>query len=72
MLTLKVIFIRCEITITGGLSSVSKVGCAKITFSKEREQDLIDLNFVDDNLIMLILADQGRPFHMYGNGWLNI
>ncbi|KAA8900335.1 anaphase-promoting complex, cyclosome, subunit 4-domain-containing protein [Sphaerosporella brunnea] len=51
-----VLIIRCEISINGGLSSISKIGCAKMEVP--RNYDVADMKFVDDNLIILLLVQQ--------------
>ncbi|KAH8153432.1 uncharacterized protein LAJ45_02244 [Morchella importuna] len=58
------ILIRCQISVDGSLSTVSKIGCAKVLFP-DPESVLVDLHFVDSSAIILILADKtGRNSEM--------
>jgi hypothetical protein len=56
-----VLVIRFEITINGGLSSASRVGVAKVAIPKSRE--LVDMKFVDDRMIIMVLFDSGKSDH---------
>lgn len=49
---------KCEIKVTGGLSAVEGVGCANIRFPVE-EQELVDVKFVDDTVLILLLRNPG-------------
>lgn len=45
---------------TGSLSSVSKIGCARVLLSPPGiAKLLVDLQFVDDQSIILVLAEKG-------------
>ncbi|KAF8535008.1 anaphase-promoting complex, cyclosome, subunit 4-domain-containing protein [Trichophaea hybrida] len=51
-----VLMIRCEIDTTGGLSSASKIGCAKVAI--QLEQELVDMQFIDDNLVIMVILNR--------------
>jgi len=51
--------IRCEIAISGGLSSISKVGCAKVQLPDGCF--IADLKFVDQRSVIMIIRDPGKP-----------
>ncbi|PWW79833.1 hypothetical protein C7212DRAFT_273504 [Tuber magnatum] len=54
------ILIRCDISIVGGLSSVSKTRCARVSLAaQEGKGSLIDLQFVDDETIILLFVGRG-------------
>lgn len=48
--------IRCEVEINGGLSTLVSTGCAVFRFPIDA-QELIDIHFVDDTMLILILRD---------------
>ena len=59
--------VRCEINVTGGLSSVAKIGCAKLALPQG--QELVDMQFIDDSLLMMVLWDKSnfaRRFRLPG------
>lgn len=54
------ILIRCDISIVGGLSSVLKTRCARVSLAaQERKGNLIDFQFVDDETIILLFVGRG-------------
>lgn len=53
--------VRCEINVTGGLSSAAKIGCAKLVLPQG--QELVDMQFIDDSLLMMILWDKSNFAH---------
>lgn len=48
--------VRTEIKNFGGLSSASKISCAKVAIP--RDQDLQDVRFIDDNSLIMVLYDK--------------
>ena len=50
--------VRCKIAIKGGLSTVSKVECAKVDVPTD--QEVVDLQFVDNQLVIMILVNRGN------------
>lgn len=52
---------KCEIKVAGGLSAVEGVGCANVRFPMD-DQELIDVKFVDDTVLILLLRNPGRMY----------
>lgn len=51
------VLIRCDISIVGGLSSVSKIRCARVSWTtSDRRGGLADFQFVDDETIILLFS----------------